>query len=250
MTVGDIYTVAGDGGNGYSGNTGPATLAELSDPAAVAVDAVGNLVVADTNINLRSVPGRIRVVASSSGTFYGQAMTAGHIYSVAGSDARHTTDSGGPAMTAAINYPRGLAVDPSGNLIIAEPDAGSSIWVVAAHTGTFFGQAMTAGDIYQVAAAGFALGLAADQHGNVLIAQGGLGGRVLALAAESGTFYGVHMTAGGLFTVAGSTNFGYSGDGGPAVNALLNNPEAVAVAPDGDLLMADDGNRWVREVTP
>jgi trimeric autotransporter adhesin len=249
MTAGDIYTVAGDGGNGYSGNTGPATLAELSDPAAVAVDAAGNLLIADTNINLRSVPGRIRVVAASSGTFYGQAMTAGHIYSVAGSDARHTTGSGGPAMTAHIDYPRGLAVDPSGNLIIAETDV-NSIWVVAARTGTFFGQAMTAGDIYQVAAVGFPLGLAADRHGNVLIVQGLGGGPVRALAAQSGTFYGVHMTTGGLFTVAGSLNFGYSGDGGPAVDALMFNPEAVAVAPDGDLLITDDGNRRVREVTP
>src|SRR5215467_12577015 len=70
MTAGDIYTVAGDGTPGFSGDGGPATSAELNEPRGVAVDAAGNLLIADTSNN------RVRVVAASTGTFYGQPMTA------------------------------------------------------------------------------------------------------------------------------------------------------------------------------
>ena len=78
MTLAHIYTVAGNGTAGFAGDGGPAASAELNGPRAVTVDARGNLVIADTGNN------RIRVVAATSGTFYGQAMTAGHIYTVAG----------------------------------------------------------------------------------------------------------------------------------------------------------------------
>ena len=78
MTAGDIYTVAGDGIDGFSGDGGPATSAELSGPAGVAVDGAGNLLIAASGNS------RIRVVAGTTGTFYGRAMTAGDIYTVAG----------------------------------------------------------------------------------------------------------------------------------------------------------------------
>ena len=77
MTAGDIYTIAGNGTAGFSGDGGPATSAELNSPQGVAADAAGNLLIADGS-------NRIRVVAASSGTFYGQAMTAGDIYTIAG----------------------------------------------------------------------------------------------------------------------------------------------------------------------
>jgi DNA-binding beta-propeller fold protein YncE len=58
MTAGDIYTVAGHGTGGYSGDGGPGTSAELSDPQGVAVDQAGNLVIADTrNARIRVVTG-------------------------------------------------------------------------------------------------------------------------------------------------------------------------------------------------
>ena len=64
MTARDIYTVAGNGTPGFSGDGGPATHAELGGPGSVAVDPAGNLVIADSP--------RIRVVAKRTGTFYGQ----------------------------------------------------------------------------------------------------------------------------------------------------------------------------------
>ena len=78
MTAKDIYTVAGNGSAGYTGDGGPATAAELNNTADVAVDGSGNLVISDLGNNV------IRVVAETTGTFYGQAMTAGDIYTVAG----------------------------------------------------------------------------------------------------------------------------------------------------------------------
>ena len=90
MTAGDIYTIAGNGHPGFSGDGGPATAAGLYKPLRVMVDAAGNLVLSDERDN------RIRVVAAATGTFYGQAMTAGDIYTIAGNGA-----AGASAVTAA-----------------------------------------------------------------------------------------------------------------------------------------------------
>ena len=108
MTAGDIYTVAGDGTAGFSGDGGPATSAELHSPEGVAVDAAGNLVIADTGNN------RVRVVAASTGTFYGQAMTAGDIYTVAGDGTGGFSGDGGPATGAELDFPAGGGGGPRG----------------------------------------------------------------------------------------------------------------------------------------
>ena len=114
MTAGDIYTVAGIGTGGSSGDGGPATSAELNYPSRVAVDGSGNLVIADTDNN------RVRVVADSTGTFYGVAMTEGDIYTVAGNGTGGYSGDGGPATSAELAGPAGVAVDGSGNLVIAD----------------------------------------------------------------------------------------------------------------------------------
>ncbi len=146
MTAGDIYTVAGSGGTGFSGDGGPATKAHVVNPESVLVDSLGNLVITDTGNN------RVRVVAASTGTFYGQAMTAGDIYTVAGGGTGGLGD-GGPAISAQLTGPWGATVDSTGNLVIT--DTGDSlIRVVAESTGTFYGQAMTSGDIYTIAGNG------------------------------------------------------------------------------------------------
>ena len=147
MTAGDIYTVAGDGTDGYSGDGGPATAAALSRFRAVAVDGAGNLLIADTDNN------RVRVVPESTGSFYGQAMTAGDIYTVAGDGTAGFSGDGGPAAAARLHGPKGVTVDGAGNLVIAD-EVNDRVRVVAEHTGTFYGQAMTAGHIYTVAGNG------------------------------------------------------------------------------------------------
>jgi NHL repeat len=130
MTAGHIYTVAGNGTDGFSGTGGPATSAELNEPQGVTVDGAGNLMIADTNNN------RIRVVARRSGTFYGRHMTAGDIYTVAGTGTAGFFGDGGPATRAKLFDPSGVAVDSSGNLVIADL-LNFRVRVVAETTGTF-----------------------------------------------------------------------------------------------------------------
>ncbi len=222
MTARDIYTVAGDGTSGFSGDGGPATSAELAGPGGMAVDAAGNLVFADTG------NGRIRVVAVKTGTFYGQHMTARDIYTVAGGGT-HRLGTGGLATKARVS-PDDVAVDAAGNLVIA--DTGNSrIRVVAVRTGTFYGQAMTAGHIYNVAGDGrgrrndggpatsaallFPQAVTVDGTGNLVIADTDHS-RIRVVAVKTGTFYGQAMTAGDIYTVAGSGTYGCKGRGGPA----------------------------------
>jgi hypothetical protein len=255
VTAGDIYTVAGDGTVGYSGDGGPATGAELSGPEGVAVDAAGNVVIADAGNN------RLRVVAAKTGTFYGQAMTAGHIYTVAGGG---TGGNGGPATQASLDSPEGVAVDAAGNLVVADT-LHQRIRAVAVKSGTFYGQKMTAGDIYAIAGNGHHLfggdggpaleaeldwpaSVAVDGAGNVAIADL-RNNRVRMVAVQTGTFYGVAMTAGDIYTVAGDGFGGYFGDGNQATKAELDSPGGVAAGPDGSLLIADSGSGRVRAVT-
>ncbi len=268
MTAGDIYTVAGNGTRGFSGDGGPAAQAEMNlsnwhngsatGATGVAVDGAGNLVIADTGNN------RVRVVAVKTGTFYGRAMTAGDIYTVAGNGTASCTGDGGPATSAELDTPAGVVVDGAGNLVIAEAGFCGGIQVVAASSGTFYGQAMTAGDIYGVAGGGprgfsgdggpaaqagvnFPEGVAVDGAGNLVIADSG-NNRIRMVAVKTGTFYGQAMTAGDIYTVAGNRHVHSSGDGGRATSAEMNNPAGVAVDGAGNLVIADTFNSLIRVV--
>jgi len=253
MTAGHIYTIAGTGVAGFSGDGGFAAGAKLDGPFGPATDAAGNVVFAD-RLNQR-----VRVVANTSGTFYGQAMTAGHIYTIAGTGTSGDTGNGGPATSAELSFPTGAGVDAHGNVLIAD-GSNNQIRAVAASTGKFYGRAMTAGHIYVIAGSGAsgysgdggpataaALDIRAaptvDSAGNVVFADD-FNSVVRVAAAATGTFYGVAMKAGDIYTVAGTGNFGLSGDGGLATSTDLESPQATAVDRSGNLLIADfDTNR-------
>jgi trimeric autotransporter adhesin len=260
MTAADIYTVAGNGKTQGIGNDGPATQAELNSPGGVTVDAVGNLVIADTFHK------RIRVVAENTGTFYGQHMITGDIYTVAGDNLSGYSGDGGPATKASLSFPGGIAVDGAGNLVIADT-RNARIRVVAQSTGTFYGIAMTAGDIYTVAGDGEAvigkpgngglasaarlempMAVAVDGAGNLLIADT-YRQAVQVVAASTGSFYGQRMTAGHIYTVAGNGTEGFYGDGGRGVKSEVYYPYGVAASPAGNLVIADTQNGRVRMVT-
>jgi hypothetical protein len=92
--------------------------AELAGPGQAAVDGAGNLVITD------SVNDRVRVVAAGSGSFYGQAMTAGDIYTVAGNGTGGFAGDGAPALSAELNRRQGVTAGPAGDLLVA--DVGSN----------------------------------------------------------------------------------------------------------------------------
>ncbi len=146
LTPGDIYLVAGTpGSRGFAGDGAAATVSELSSPYDVAVDASGNLLIDDAGNN------RIRLVATgiSDSLMPGQTLTAGDIYTVAGGGA-NTLQFGVPATSLSLDYPTYFALDPAGNLYLAD---GCNIAVVAGTSSDPLlpGQTMQAGYAYQLA---------------------------------------------------------------------------------------------------
>jgi trimeric autotransporter adhesin len=258
MTAGNVYTIAGSGTTGYSGDGGPAAAAEFDYPGGVAIDPAGNVVVADLENQ------RIRVVAAASGTFYGQAMTAGNIYTIAGTGTAGYSGDGTPAAQAELSEPSSVATDRAGDVVIADTQT-QVIQMLPAASGTFYGQAMTPGDLYTIAgipghrgysgkngpATGAKLnypaGVAVDAAGNVLIADT-RNHRIRAVAAGSGTFYHRSMTTGDIYSIAGSGDQLYSGDGAPARDAELEDLSGLAVNRFGDTVFSDRNHNRVRIV--
>ena len=221
---GTITTVAGIGSAGFSGDGGPATSAELSDPYGVAVDGSGNLYIADTlNHRVRKVDG------------------SGTITTVAGTGTAGFSGDGGLATSAELDGPWGMAVDGSGNLYIADQgnsrvrkvDGAGTITTVAGTITTGFsgdeGPATSAELFYPE-------GVAVDGSGNLYIAE------------HSNERVRKVNGSGTITTVAGTGTAGFSGDGGSATAARFNAPYAVAVDGSGDLYIADYFNQRVRKV--
>jgi len=247
MQADHVYTIAGNGGSVISGLGGLATKASLQGPIGLAVDSAGNVIVSDV------FGGRVLVVAARTGTFYGRAMQAQHIYELAGNGRRSFSGDGGPARDASLDGPDSLAIDSSGNVLIADT-SNFRIRAVAAATGTFYGQAMTAGNIYTIAGNGSSIdgtggvpaiqtgvdpgGIALDAAGNIIFSAE-IDNRIMIIADSTGSFYGQNLTAGDIYTLAGTGAGGFSGDGGPAGAAQFNRPSDATVTPSGTIIIGD-----------
>jgi hypothetical protein len=223
-TTGIITTVAGDGGWGYSGDGGPATSASLNNLQGVAVDAHGNIYIADTSDN------RIRKVTASSGI----------ITTVAGGGT--VLGDGGLATLAGLTSPVGVGLDASGNIYIA---GGNRIRKVTAATGNITtvagtGASGSGGDGGAATNAGLngPRGVAVDISGNFYIADA-YNNRIRKVTASTGV----------ITTVAGNGTAGFTGDNGPATSAELANPSGVAVDSAGNIYIADYSNNRIRKVT-
>ncbi|QDK81764.1 hypothetical protein EXU85_25395 [Spirosoma sp. KCTC 42546] len=223
-TDGTITTVAGNGTQGFSGDNGPATSANLSSPSGIAVDGTGILFFADQTNN------RIRKVA-----------TDGTLTTVAGNGTTDFSGDNGPAIDAALNSPSGVAVDGTGNLFIADRTnnrirkvATNGTITTVAGTGTYG----FSGDNVAAISADLAnpTGVAVDGSGNLFIADAG-NHRIRKVA-----------TNGTITTVAGNGTNSFGGDNGPATDAALANPTGVAVDGSGNLFIADAGNHRIRKV--
>jgi RHS repeat-associated protein len=263
MTTGYMYTIAGNanGAAGYSGDAGPAGSALLDDPRGLVMDAAGDIFIAD------SWNSRIQEIYAAGGQNWGNGgWVAGDIYTVAGNvtGTNGNTGDGGPATSALLYGPGGIAIDTAGNLYIG--DGGNNrVQEVAAVTHTQWGQSMTGGDMYTVAGGvwgsagdgGPAIdstldgpdSVAVDPSGDVYFTDN-LNNRVQEIANANGTQWGQSMTTGDLYTVAGSATgaSGNAGDGGPATSALMATTMSVSLDPEGDLYITDNANDTIREV--
>jgi RHS repeat-associated protein len=221
-----IGTIAGLGGKdnyGFDGDGGPASESRLRDPNGVAMAPDGSLYIADsTNNRIRRVDpdGIITTVAGSyyQGDFSGD---------------------GGPATEARLNSPNDVAVGPDGSLYISDyynnrirrVDPNGIITTVAGNGGT--GDSGDGG-LATNAEVGGPRGIAVGPDGSLYISHSNRIRRV--------------NPAGIITTVAGNGTIGIGGDGGPAVDAQLNYPCGVDIAPDGVIYIADTDNHRIRRV--
>lgn len=230
LSPGRMDTVAGDRSWVYTGDGVPAVGAPIFLPQGLAVDVTGNLYLSDASNS------RIRRVDASTGL----------ISTVVGNGTPGFNGDGLPGSQTSVSQPAGLALDGAGNLYFA--DAGNNavrrLDALSGVVTTVAGQpgmSGYAGDGGPATAAKLTLpeGLAFNAAGDLLIADTG-NSAIRRVEADHGI---IHLFAG-----TGLAGFG--GDGGSALNAMLNTPWNVTVAPDGSVLIADFGNDRVRKISP
>ena len=259
----DILTVvAGNGTGGFSGDNGLATSAQLNSPQGIAIDLVGNLYIADDgNGRVRRVSnGVITTVAGTAGFAPGSVAldTAGNLYIadagdqrirevtngvvtiIAGNGTAGFSGDNGPATSAQLNAPSGIAVDSAGNLYIADTGnqrirkvSNGAITTIAGN-----GTAGYSGDNSPAVSAQLngPQGIIVDSEGRLFIAD-----------------YSNHRVRevlnGVITTVVGTGSQGFNGDNGPAVSANLTYPIGLALDAVGNLYIAGHGEGRIRKVT-
>ncbi len=332
--TGIITTVAGNGSRGLAGDGGPATAAQFEIPEGLAVDAAGNLYIADSErIRRISATGTITTVAGGVGGYSGDGGPAsaaqfndiqgiafdgkgnlfvadfgnalvreisaqGLVSTIAGNGYPSYSGSNGPAVSAQLDMPQGIAVDNSGNVYFVDQNNGlvrkigvdGNITTVA---GNGTGGPGRDGAPALLSPFGFMSGIAVAADGSVYFSDfsyatvwkvtpdgilhrvaGGLprtysgdGGPALnaglrlpwGLAldgagalyiADAGDYRVRKVSSGGIIsTIAGDGTGGFSGDGGPATSASLNQPVYVAVDLEENVFIADSNNYRIRKVT-
>ncbi len=227
--AGVISTFAGTGTQGYTGDNGPATSAELNYPWGVRVDRSGDVFISDADNNV------VRKVDP-----------AGVITTIAGNGTSGYSGDHGPATSAELDFPTGMWIDPSGNLLIADEENAvirelnpAGIITTIAGTGT----SGSTGDNGPATSAELdaPYGVAEDIGGNVFIAD--FSAQVVR-EVHGGT--GIITTYSGTSGSAGSGN---NGNGGPASAALLGGPSQVWLDLSGNLYINEYDSNQIRKVT-
>jgi DNA-binding beta-propeller fold protein YncE len=228
--TGVITTVIGSGERGFAGDAGPARVANLYFPHGLAVDRSDNLYFADVGNH------RVRMVDSKTGT----------ISTVAGTGRVEFYGDGGPATTAGLFGPRGVALDEKGNLYISDTqhscirrvDQEGRITTAAGSDPRLVEKGAAPKYIWHP------VGLALGPDGQIYWTDATLS-RVK--KADPGRV-DPKTKSGWITIVAGSEEMGFSGDGGPGRDAQLEAPAAVAFDSKGNLYIADHNNLRIRRV--
>ena len=230
VSTGIITTVAGNGVAGFSGDGNAATIAQLRQPSGVAVDASGNIYIADWGNS------RIRKVT----------LSTGKISTIAGNGTNGYNGDGIAATSSELNGSTGIigvAVDGAGNVYIGDAtnnrvrkvtvSSGIISTIAGNGTGGYAGDGTAANS----AELNLPAGVAFDVSGNMYIAE-----------QYNNRIRKVLLSSGIINTIAGNGTAGYTGDGGAATNASLHSPSGVAVDNAGNVFIADDLNNRVREL--
>ena len=231
--AGAISTFAGTGNRGYGGDGGPAVQARLAYPSDIATDGTGNLYIANLYNH------RVRRI---------DAM--GMITTIAGTGQRGYGGDSGPAAEARLSFPRGVALDATGNLYVADTlnyrvrrvDTETGIITTIAGTGerfdSFSYSPVEGGQASQARFTG-RFYVATDSAGNIYVSDA-FANAVRKIDGETGT----------ITTIAGSpgASQGFGGDGGPAAEARFSTPRGMATDTAGNVYVADYGNHRVRKI--
>lgn len=225
-TAAMIYSIAGSGMIGYSGDGGPATLAQTHGPNSLVKDASGNIYFSDESNHM------VRKIAA--GTSIISLLAGNGLYGYSG--------DGGPATSAELGYPSSLALD-SASLYIADDNATvRKVDLISGTITTYAGNGtpLVQGDGGPATAAGLGsvTGIAIDASHNLYIANG-----------YAGTIRQVDGATGIISTIAGNGVPGYSGDLGPAISAAFRTTYGLAFDASGSLYIADPGNELIRKIT-
>lgn len=224
VTSGTITTIAGTGAAGFFGDGGAATSAALNLPTALAVDAAGNLYIADTNNH------RIRKISGTT------------ITTVAGDGDQLYLNDGVAATQTGLDSPSGIAVDAAGNLYIGDT-RNQRVRKVTLSSGLIStiagnGTKSFAGDGGMANAAGLA-----RPRGVATVAEGS----IYLVDSDNDRIRNING-AGAISTAAGDGAQGFSGDTGPANSGMLDRPRAVAVSSGGAIAISDTNNQRIRAI--
>ena len=231
---GAISTIAGTGTQGYAGDGGFATSAQIGLVTGVAVDAGGNVFFADNSNN--------RVGKIDAKTGFISTIAGNGTGGVFGSNG--DWGDGGPATSAIVNAPWGIGLDSAGNLYITDPQ-NNVVRKVTVSTGiitTVAGNPNWVSGLDQSLAVNTVLSqpddVAVNSNGDIFIAE-----------AKGNIIQEVLAQTGMIKTIAGTGVQGYAGDGGPAADAQLGRPTSLALDAQGNVYFADYENDVVRKIS-
>ncbi len=227
LDTGGISTAAGSGVQGYAGDGGPATEANLNEPYEVRFDRAGNMYFVEMkNAVVRRVDAETGIVETIAGT----------------GDAGFSGD-GGPARQAAFDRPHSIALDGKGSLFIA--DIGNHrirrVDLASGRVSTFAGtgarQATPDGAPIEGTPLNGPRALAFDKNGDMLLA-----------LREGNAVYKLDLKKRRFKHIAGTGEKGYAGDGGPAKSAKLSGPKGIEAGPDNAVYIADTESHTIRRI--